>query len=242
MRLEAVLEFQPGQVAGEQEIALDGADAHRPLGGDPRRVVGKEIAITGQLGRPFDRLDIALEHLDANHGAVGIELLHRDDRAREHVAVRAVFGGDAPGDVVDRLQRDLVPDQLGVELGELRAGVDGRALDADRAQQQHGFGRARRRLDAGDGDGGAARLRQRNRGPLDTIALTAGLIAGRDDLGGGRNALCDGSARYADHRQSRRDGAYAGEHAQTPRTTDFSFDLTSRRKPDAIVGGRPVWA
>ena len=197
----------------------------RPLGGDPGRVVGKEIAIAGQLRRPFDRLDIALEHLDANHGAVGIELLHRDDRAREHVAVRAVLGGDAPGDVVDRLQRDLVPDEIGVELGELRAGVDGRALDADLAHHQHGFGRARRRLDAGDGDGGAARLRQRNRRPLEPLALTAGLIAGRDDLGAGRNALCDGSERYADHRQSRRDGAYAGEHAQTPRTTDFSLTL-----------------
>ena len=212
MRLEAVLEFQAGQVAGEQEVALDGADVHRPLGGDPRRVVGKEIEIAAQLRRPFDRLDIALEHLDANHGAVGIELLHWDDRAREHVAVRAVLGGDAPGDIVDRLQRDLVPDEIGVELGELRAGVDGRALDADLTHHQHGFGRARRCLDARDGDGGAARLRQRNRRPLEPLALAAGLVAGRDDLGARWNALCDGSERYADHRQSRRDGAHAGEH------------------------------
>jgi len=129
--LRLFLNFRLGQVAGEQEVALDGADVRRPLVGDPERVVGKEIEIAGQLRRPFDRLDIALEHLDANHGAVGIELLHRDDCAREHVAVCAVFGGDAPGDVVDRLQRDLVPDEIGVELGELRAGVDGRALDAD---------------------------------------------------------------------------------------------------------------
>ena len=144
------------------------------------------------MRRPFDRLDIALEHLDAHHGAVGIELLHRDDRAREHVAVRAVLGGDAPGGVVDRLQRHLVPDEIGVEFGELRAGVDGRALDADLAHHQHGFGRAGRCLDAGDGDGRAARLRQRNRRPLEPLALAPGLIAGRDDLGAGRNALCDG--------------------------------------------------
>ena len=78
--------------------------------------------------------------------------------------------------------------------------------------------------------------------PLEPLALAAGLIAGRDDLGAGRNALCDGSERYADHRQSRRDGAHAGEHAQTPRTTDFSLNLTSRRKPDAIADGRPVSA
>ena len=49
-------------------------------------------------------------------GAVGIELLRRHDRAREHVAVGAVFGGDAPGRVVDRLQRDLAADEVGVEL------------------------------------------------------------------------------------------------------------------------------
>src|SRR6185436_3980575 len=82
-----------------------------------------------------------------------IRSAREEKKAREHVAVRAVLGGDAPGDIVDRLQRDLVPDELGVELGELRAGVDGRALDADLAQHQHGFRRARRRLDAGDGDG-----------------------------------------------------------------------------------------
>ena len=124
----------------------------------------------------------------------------------------------------------------------MRAGVDGRALDANLAHHQHGLGRARRRLDAGHGDGGAARLRQRNRRPLEALALAAGLVAGRDDLGAGRNALCDGSERYADHRQSRRDGAHAGEHARTPRTTDFALNLTSRRKPDAIAGGRPVLA
>ena len=59
----------------------------------------------------------------------------------------------------------------------------------DLAQHQHGFGRARRCLDAGDGDGGAARLRQRNRGPLEPLALAPGLIAGRDDLGAGWNAF-----------------------------------------------------
>ena len=78
--------------------------------------------------------------------------------------------------------------------------------------------------------------------PLEPLALAAGLVAGRDDLGAGRNALCDGSERYADHRQSRRDGAHAGEHAQTPRITDFSLNITSRRKPDAIADGRPVSA
>ena len=78
--------------------------------------------------------------------------------------------------------------------------------------------------------------------PLEPLALTAGLIAGRDDLGAGRNALCDGSERYADHRQSRRDGAYAGEHGPDPSNNGFFFDLTSRRKPDAIADGVRVSA
>src|SRR4051794_15477696 len=47
--LRLFLNFRLGQVAGEQEVALDGADVRRPLGGDPERVVGKEIEIAGQL-------------------------------------------------------------------------------------------------------------------------------------------------------------------------------------------------
>ena len=85
-----------------------------------------------------------------------------------------------------------------------------------------GLGGARRRLDAGHGDGGAARLRQRHRRPLESLALPARLVAGRNDLGTGRNDLCNGSERNADHRQSRRDGAYAGEHGPDPSSrTEF---------------------
>lgn len=86
-----------------------------------------------------------------------------------------------------------MPDEIGIKLGQLCAGVDGRALDPDLAQHEHGLRRAGRGFDAGHGDGRAARLRERNRRPLEALALAAGLIAGRDDLRTGRNALCDGS-------------------------------------------------
>jgi len=69
--------------------------------------------------------------LDLDHGAVRIEFLHRHDGAREHIAVAAVFGGDALGKVVDRLQRDRLADEVGVEFGQLGGGVDRGADDAN---------------------------------------------------------------------------------------------------------------
>jgi hypothetical protein len=192
MRLDAVLELEAGQVARQQEIALDGADIDRALGGDPGGVVGKEVAIGGQLRRPLDGLDIAFHHLDLDHGAVRIEFLHRHDRAREHIAVAAVFGGDALGKIVDRLQRDGLADEVGVELGQLGGGVDRGADDANLTDDELGLGGPRRGLDAGHRDRRTARLRQWHRRPLESLALPARLVAGRDDLRTRWNDLCDG--------------------------------------------------
>jgi hypothetical protein len=130
--------------------------------------------------------------LDLDHGAVRIEFLHRHDGAREHIAVAAVFGGDALGKVVDRLQRDRLADEVGVEFGQLGGGVDRGADDANLADDELGLGGPRRGFDAGHGDRRTARLRQRHGGSLESLALPARLIAGRDDLGTGRNDLCDG--------------------------------------------------
>ena len=216
MRLEAVLEFQARQVAGEQEIALDGADVHRPLGGDPVAVVREEIAVSGKSGRPLDGLDVAFHDLDANDGAVGIELLGRHDGAREHIAVAAILAGDASGEIVDLLQRDLAADQVRVELAQLRGGVDRGAHDLDPADDQRCLAGSRRSFDPGRGDGGTAGLGQRHRGALESLTLPARLVAGRNDLCTGRNDLCNCSERNADHRQSRRNGAHAREHGPTP--------------------------
>src|SRR5262249_56717505 len=139
MRLDAVLELEAGQVAREQEIALDGADIDWALGGDPGRVVREKITIGGELRRPLDRLDVAFHHLDLDHGAVRIELLHRHDGAREYIAIAAVFGGDALGKIVDRLQRDRLADEIGVELGKLRVAVDRGADDANLTDDELGL-------------------------------------------------------------------------------------------------------
>jgi hypothetical protein len=209
MRLDAVLELEPGQVAGEQEVALDGANVDRALGADLRSVVGEEIAIGGELRRPLHAFDVTFHHLDLDRGAVGIEFLHRHDGAREHVAVAAVFGGDALGEVVDRLQRHLLADEVGVELGELCGAVDRRADDANLADDEGGLRGPRRCLDAGHGNGRPPRLRQWHGRRLEALALAAGLVARRHKLRTGRNDLRDGGERNAHHRHCRRNGAYA---------------------------------
>src|SRR5262249_24577392 len=118
-----------------------------------------------------------------------------------------VFGGDAPGEIVDLLQRDLLPDEVRVELGELGRGVDACAGDLDLPDDEESLGRAGRRLDAGRRDHRAAWLRQRDGGALESLALPARLVAGRDNLCAGRYGLGNGSERDADHRQGRRDYA-----------------------------------
>ena len=192
MRLDAVLEFQPRQVARQQEIALDRPDIDRPLGGDPGRVVGEKIPIGRELRRPFHRLDIAFHHLDGDHGAVGIEFLHRHNGARKYISVAAIFGSDALGEVVHRLQRHRFAEEVGVELGQLSGGVDGGAEDANLPDDELGLGGPGRRLDAGHRDGGPARLRQRRGEALEALAFAAGLVAGRHDLCTWRDDLCDG--------------------------------------------------
>ena len=67
----------------------------------------------------------------------GREILRRHDGARQHVAGGAVFGGDAAGEIVDRSERDFAADQVGVERGEVRFAVDGRAGDDDPADREH---------------------------------------------------------------------------------------------------------
>ena len=44
-----VVNFRPGQVVREQQIALQRADVGRPVGDDPRGVVGEEVAVARQL-------------------------------------------------------------------------------------------------------------------------------------------------------------------------------------------------
>ena len=144
------------------------------------------------MRRPLDRFDIAFRHLDLDYGAVRIEFLHRHDGAREHVAITAVFGGDALGKIVDRLQRDRFADEVGVVLGQLGGGVDRGADDANLTDDELGLGGSRRGFDAGDRDRGTARLCQRHRRPLESFALPARLVAGRDDLRARWNDLCDG--------------------------------------------------
>src|SRR6516165_2854050 len=223
MRLDAVLELEPRQVARQQEIALDGADIDRALGGDPGGVVRKKVTIGGKLWRPLDRLDVAFHHLDLDHGAVRIEFLHRHDGAREHIAVAAVFCGNALGKIVDRLQRDRLADEIGVELGQLRVAVDRGADDANLTDDELGLRRARRGFDPRHRDRRTARLRQRYRRPFESLAFPARLDAGRDDLRTRRNDLCRGGEWNADHRQSRRDGAYAGRHLPDPSTNRAEF-------------------
>ncbi len=58
--------------------------------------------------------------------ALGLATSPVFDGAREHITVAAVFGGDALGKIVDRLQRHLLAEDIGVELGQLRGGVNGR--------------------------------------------------------------------------------------------------------------------
>src|SRR5258707_1258319 len=187
MRFDAVLKLEPWKVARQQEIALDSADIDRALGGDPGGIVRKKVAIGGKLWWPLDRLDVAFHHLDLDHGAVRIELLHRHDGAREHIAVAAVFGGDALGKIVDRLQRDRLADEVGVKFGQLGGGVDGGADDANLADDELGLRRARRGFDPRHRDRRTARLRQRYRRPVESLAFPARLGAGRDDLRTRRN-------------------------------------------------------
>ena len=183
-------------------------------------VVREKIDVGREPRRPFDLLDVALDHLQGDHGAVRIELLRRHDRAREHVAVVAVLGGDLAGEIVDLLQRDGPAEETGVEFGELRVGVDGGADDPDPADDKPGLLGPRRGLDAGLGDDRTARLRQWDGRRLEALALAAGLIAGRHDLGPG--SVRYASAQNADHRRSHREGAHAGEHVKpTPQPTGY---------------------
>ena len=118
---------------------LVGRSAH-DLGG----VVGEEVAVAGELlARPLDPVDVALDHLDADRRAAGVELLRRHDRARQDVAVGAVFRGDALGDVIDDLERHLLVQHVLVQRQELLVVVDRRSGDHDAADGQDGLARRR---------------------------------------------------------------------------------------------------
>ena len=121
-RHQPVLEPQAGQIAGEQEIALDREQVDRPLGRDLRGVFGKQIAVLQQVARPHDLVDIALDDAQADDRAGRIERLQLDHGARQHVAVDAVAVGDPLGDLVDRGERHLAADEFGVVLREFGIG------------------------------------------------------------------------------------------------------------------------
>ena len=74
----------------------------------------------------------------------------------------------------------------------MRGAIDRGADDANLTDDELGLRGPRRGFDAGHRDRRTARLRQRHRGPLESLALPARLVAGRDDLRTGWNDLCDG--------------------------------------------------
>src|SRR3981081_669654 len=102
-----------------QQLALDGVDIGGPLGRDLGGIVGEEIAITLDRGRPLHIVDIALDDFQAGHASLRRKILGRHDRARERIAIAAVFGSDALGQVVERLERNLTTDQVAVEWRKL---------------------------------------------------------------------------------------------------------------------------
>ncbi len=180
---QAGAEFQPRQIVRQQQIALQRPDIRRPVGDDPGGVIGKEIAIAREFLRPYDLVDPALDHLDADVGAFRIELLRRNDRARQHVAVAAVFGGDPAGDLVDGLERRRLREQVGVERPQRIRAVDGRADDVHAADDDPDFLGAGRGFGARKPDARSAWLRARHRRlRRDLFAFTTGLCAGRNDL------------------------------------------------------------
>ncbi len=189
----------------------------------------EEIAVARKLLlRPFDLVDEALDHPDADHRALRRQLLRRHHRARQHVTVRAVLGGDALREIVDRLQRNPAADHVGIEQLELLAGVDGRACDLDPANDERGGGGARRRHGAGQRDRGAARLRTRRTRLGKLLPLPARLCARRKNL-------CGGDVRNTDHRRDRQNATQAGQHASQPPNTyantcgAFSWKAAARR-------------
>ena len=184
-RLQAGGELQPRQVAGKQHVALDGAHIDRPLGRDHRRVVGEEVAVAPDRFRPFDPLDIAFDDLQAGNRAVRTELLRRHDGARQRVAVIAVFRGDALGEIVDRLQRHILTDQVGPERRELILAVDGRAANADVADGDPDLRRPGGRFGAWQDDRRRAGLREWRTRLEKTLSLPPGLLARGNDLSEG---------------------------------------------------------
>src|SRR5436190_14396339 len=94
--------------------------------------------------------------------------------------------------IVDRLQRNRLADDIGIELGQLRGGVDRGADDADLPDDELGLGAPRPGFDTRHRDGRTAWLRQPYRWPFESLALPARLVAGRNDLRAEWNDLRDG--------------------------------------------------
>ena len=196
--LERGGELQARQVVREQQIALERADVRRPVGDDARGVVVEEVAVARELlPRPDHVVDIALDHLDAHHRAVAAEVLRRHDRAREHIARRAVFRRDAAGELVEGGERDFAADEVGIERGEVLLGVDGRAGDDDPADGEHDALSTGRCDRGGEGDAGADRLGARAR------LRRRHLLAHRAGQRARRNRLRGRNDRHENKRQHR---------------------------------------
>ena len=168
-------ELQARQVVRKQQVAFERAHVRRPVGRDACGVVGEEVPIARQFfDWPDHLVDIALDHLDADHRAAPPEILRRHDGARQHVAGGAVFRGDAAGEIVDRRERDLRAHQVGVERREVGIAVDGRAGDDDAGDRQRDPLRAGRGDRGGERDRVAAGLCARRRRIDKSLTLPAG--------------------------------------------------------------------
>jgi len=173
------------------------------------RVFRKEIAVLRQHRWPLDLVDVAFNDLNADSRPFGLEFLHGDDSAREHVAIGAVLLGNPPRHIVERRERDLLADEFSIERRQLLGAVNGRTLDRHRAHDDGDFLRSRRSRGAWQRNRQAAGLRARSLRHLETLALPPGLRARRYDL---RN----GADWTHQQRQRRENAANAGEHAPTP--------------------------
>ena len=74
--------------------------------------------------------DVAFDRLEPH--AAGADRLLRDDDLREHVAVVAVPARERGRELVDPRERDLGPEEIGVDRPDLGRRIDGHAVDLDR--------------------------------------------------------------------------------------------------------------
>src|SRR5204862_3941589 len=100
-------------------------------------------------------------------------------------AVRPVFRGNRLGEIVERLDRNLVADQAAPERREIVLGIDRAAFDADVADDDLELLGAGGRRFARQEDGRSARLRLRRWRVYESLPLSPGKIARRNNLRAG---------------------------------------------------------